>query len=215
MDNVAFQSTIYGDNQAPYAGAKIARVFDYIVGSYVRGRVIDVGAGDGSLMAYLRSKRGLEVFGVDIEPKTSDIIKADIASIPFESSSFDTAVMTEVLEHLLDDQQVSALSEIRRLLKSSGHLITTVPYKENYARNVVACPHCGESFHRYGHWAVFDEDSMTKLLEANGFKVVFCKPYSVGAMAAYGVLKHFNFVYKHLTHLEAFSQTLFTVARRA
>jgi SAM-dependent methyltransferase len=212
MDNVQFQSRLYSTTEAPYAGKKIARIFTYIVGKYLTGRILDAGAGDGSLVKYLSQRH--DVVGVDIEPRASNVMKAELSDLPFESAKFGTAVMTEVLEHLLPEQQKSALSELHRVLDDDGILITTVPYKEPFERNIVSCPHCGESFHRFGHWQTFDESAMRTLLQENGFTVISSRPYSVGAMAAFSFGKYFNFLYRRFTRFDAFSQTLFTVARK-
>jgi SAM-dependent methyltransferase len=212
MDNIQFQSRLYSTNEAPYAGKKIARIFTFIVGRYLRGRILDAGAGDGSRVKHLSER--YDIVGVDIEPRAGNVMKAELSNLPFKSATFGTAVMTEVLEHLLPEQQKSALSELHRVLDERGVLITTVPYKEPIERNIVECPHCGESFHRYGHWQTFDKSAMRTLMEDNGYDVVWSKTYSVGAMAAFGLGKYFNFLYRRFTQFDAFSETLFTVARK-
>ncbi len=46
-------------------------------------------------------------------------------NLPFPSNKFDKAILSEVIEHLVDD--VGALKEIRRVLKPGGLLAVTVP----------------------------------------------------------------------------------------
>lgn len=53
---------------------------------------------------------------------------ADAHSLPFKDRSFDSVVCLEVLEHLRDYRQ--ALNEIHRVLKPSGTLIASIPYRQ-------------------------------------------------------------------------------------
>jgi SAM-dependent methyltransferase len=84
--------------------------------------------------------------------------------LPFPNDRFDTVVMSEVLEHLDDDIRVKSLTEVCRVLKPGGRLIGTVPARERLAESEVVCPNCEHHFHRWGHQATFDKDSMTALL---------------------------------------------------
>lgn len=52
-------------------------------------------------------------------------VKADARSLPFPDSAFDRVVVSEVLEHILDDRRV--LAEVARLLKPGGVAAVTVP----------------------------------------------------------------------------------------
>src|SRR3712207_7275576 len=48
------------------------------------------------------------------------------------------------------------LDEVRRVLKSGGRFIGTVPYREDLPANEVMCPHCSSTFRRWGHEQSFD-----------------------------------------------------------
>ena len=54
-----------------------------------------------------------------------DARQADILSLPFPDECFDGVITLDVLEHLPDD--VSALAELRRVLKVGGLLLLNVP----------------------------------------------------------------------------------------
>lgn len=106
-------------------------------------RILDVGCGDG-YYPYLLSNLGinLRLTGTDfdsnalasarknLKDKRIPLVQADLMKgLPFEDSSFDKVVMSEVCEHLSDD--IKGLKEVRRVLKPGGILCLTVP-NHNY-----------------------------------------------------------------------------------
>lgn len=143
--------------------------------------VLNIGVGRGGLEAIL-VKKGVLVSCLD---PSEDAIKnlrreyelGDRAQVgcsqamPFRDSQFDVVVMSEVLEHLADDVLNATLVEVRRVLKPNGRFIGTVPANENLLDNRTMCPHCGESFHRWGHVQSFSPMRMCELLTVNNFTV--------------------------------------------
>jgi SAM-dependent methyltransferase len=61
----------------------------------------------------------------DIESPLAKV-KMDIHDIPFQENTFDVVLCNHVLEHVKDD--ISAMNEIRRVLKSGGFAIMQVPF---------------------------------------------------------------------------------------
>jgi SAM-dependent methyltransferase len=53
------------------------------------------------------------------------VLRGDATRLPFDDNTFDCVVTSEVLEHIQDD--VTAISELTRVLKPGGHLGVTVP----------------------------------------------------------------------------------------
>ena len=110
--------------------------------------VLDAGAGQGTLSAKLAAL-GFEVTSADASPTTvavlrehapGPVIEADVTSLPFESQSFDAAVLGEVLEHVEDDR--GALEEIARVLRPRGVLALSVPANPKlYGRSDVWAGH--------------------------------------------------------------------------
>ena len=130
--------------EGAYAGDVSASEIVRLSRKYVKGRVLDIGSGSGSLVNLIPN-----AVGVDLVPKHLNSIKGDVANLPFKDRSFDTVFCTELLEHLCDSDLESGLKEVRRILSGKGHLIITVPYKENLKVNTVLCPKCGAKFHRW------------------------------------------------------------------
>lgn len=77
-----------------------------------------------------------------------------------EDNSLDGFIASEVCEHMTDEELVVVVNEIKRVLKSDSHAIITVPYRENLAKSTHFCPHCGNSFHKWGHKQSWTEEKL-------------------------------------------------------
>lgn len=106
-------------------------------------RVLDVGCSQG-ITSVLLGREGREVVGVDCdlaalefardrlleeEPpvqKRVEFVYAEAATLPFGDEAFDSAILGELLEHLVDPRRV--LAEARRVLRPGGSVIITTPY---------------------------------------------------------------------------------------
>ncbi len=102
--------------------------------------MLDVGSGDGYLMAKL-SPHASRVVGVEYEPKgvtiareklqrfpNCEVIEGSCYELPFADDTFDCVTSTDVIEHLTDPKK--HLSEINRVLKPTGVLILTTPRRQ-------------------------------------------------------------------------------------
>ena len=90
------------------------------------GHVVDVGGGKG---VYRRLINCDSYTLTDIEDRVGDgsVVIADAnVHLPFDDSSVDLILCTEVLEHLHTPKV--AMREMRRILKSDGTLLITVPF---------------------------------------------------------------------------------------
>lgn len=143
--------------------------------------VLNIGVGRGGLESIL-NKKMVVVNCLDPSEETIDRLRklynlglrAQVGfsqSMPFQDGEFDVVIMSEVLEHLGDDVLHSTLCEVRRVLKPDGFFIGTVPANEILVDNNVICPHCGESFHRWGHIQSFSLLRLREVLSVNGFTV--------------------------------------------
>ena len=82
--------------------------------------VLDLGAGAGETVALLRSM-GFAARGIDLKPRSADIVRGDLLNAPYPDGSFD-AVLSECAFFVSGDQ-AGALREAYRLLKSGGTLL--------------------------------------------------------------------------------------------
>jgi SAM-dependent methyltransferase len=96
--------------------------------------VLDVGVGGGSNLRMLAEMQFQHVIGLDPSPDVVQICQnkgfasvqqGGICNMPFSSESFDFVLATDVIEHVGDD--VAALQEICRVLRSGGYALITVP----------------------------------------------------------------------------------------
>lgn len=128
--------------QIEYFKKEIARYSnDY---DFTGKKLLEIGAGVGSLILTARNKYGIDAYGV--EPSENEfspfseisetlfkeykldnsvILNAKAESLPFESNSFDLVYSTNVLEHVDDPTKV--LSESIRVLKPGGYLQFVIP----------------------------------------------------------------------------------------
>ncbi len=97
------------------------------------GRMLDVGAGVGTLVA-AAMKRGFDASGVEISEWASafarnekglDVATGSLETARFSDEEFDLVTINHVLEHIADP--VAVLKEIRRILKPDGLLVIGVP----------------------------------------------------------------------------------------
>ena len=100
-----------------------------------RGVVLEIGIGEGLNLAHYDPARVTRVIGIDPDidtmakarrrgasaPVRVDLVEASAEHIPFASRSFDTVVLTYSSGAI--DDIATALTEMRRVLKPSGHLI--------------------------------------------------------------------------------------------
>jgi SAM-dependent methyltransferase len=100
--------------------------------------VIDLGAHKLDLTVYLAQKTKGRVVAVDISGEALrwgkaarpgceriEIWEGDACAVPYADSSFDVAVLTEILEHVPDEQAL--LREAERVVKPGGRIVISVP----------------------------------------------------------------------------------------
>lgn len=99
-------------------------------------RVLEVGAGRGEVTELDWRNHGRRIIGIDLDPRVSshpyldEAVRADVFSLPFPDATFDAAVSVFLMEHLADP--LSALKEIRRVLKPGGLYLAKTPNRNHY-----------------------------------------------------------------------------------
>jgi SAM-dependent methyltransferase len=114
-----------------YVDGVIAR---FAAGAPEQRRALDIGCGDGTHLPWLRTHAG-EVFASDYNitrlmrarrfEEARCVFMADVTNYPTNDDLFDVIFFNHVLEHIADD--LTALREVRRILKPGGLLILGVP----------------------------------------------------------------------------------------
>lgn len=119
---------------------------------------LDIGAGDGIFHKFLNLQ---QIVKIDFTNYPEINVIHDINnSLPFASNSFDYVLMTNVLEHLYDN---NIISEAHRLLRKKARLYLTVPFLLDIHQK----PY---DFHRYTNlW-------LEKKLSDVGFDIEYISP---------------------------------------
>jgi len=100
--------------------------------------ILDGGTGRGFYLQFIREVSAARLVGLELEFPIIDLAQQALGSlqgmslvngslydIPFPDDTFSKAVLSEVLEHVLDD--VRALREVARVLRPGGLIAITVP----------------------------------------------------------------------------------------
>jgi ubiquinone/menaquinone biosynthesis C-methylase UbiE len=146
-------------------------------------RVLDIGCGEGQFAAAL-VRSGAQVVAVDVaeeplrrlrarHPSLDARLVAPEASLPLEDSSFDMVWAGETIEHVADTTQW--LSEIRRVLRSSGLVLLSTPdhgplLRLRMALSQSAFEACFDP--RSDHLRFYTRGSLVDLLADFGFEEV-------------------------------------------
>ena len=150
----------------------------------VRGKVLDVGCGAGSVAkAVKRERADLQVFGCDLSqsalavanhsPEGVDFRLATAEQLPFSDGEFDFVWIFDVLEHVESPEQV--LREVARVLRPGGGFHIVLPL-EGQPRTLYRLVGCGTRWmakvRHCGHIQIFSAERFGVLALASGLPVV-------------------------------------------
>ena len=151
----------------------VAKYAPYVPSS---GKILDIGAGWGTLLKSL-SNKGYETVGLELSEVTArfamDRLGLEIHTLPVEqldqvpSGPFDLIIMRHTLEHFYDPNSV--LQSVKQQLSEDGRLIIEVPDYGSYDRKTY-----GTSWPGFGpyHLWYFTKPSLKRILKDNGFEVL-------------------------------------------
>jgi len=174
-----------GSTEAPHTEAYLWRHVFSLCAEFCARRVVDIGCGNGALCHEL-AKRGYEVVGC--EPSAEGLRFAQDAApqLVFHelgvdddpstigNESFDVAIATEVIEHLVRPRNLPRFA--KQLLRPGGHLIISTPY-HGYLKNLILTltnrwdAHLNP-FWDGGHIKFWSRKTLSQLLNETGFSVI-------------------------------------------
>lgn len=157
-------------------------------------RVLDVGCGGGRHIRQTRLVPGVTGVGVDLgEKEVKDTakmireldaipheyggaapgagpwvsIRGSVYELPFADETFDVVIISEVLEHLGEDEK--ALAEISRVLKRGGTLAASVPRRGPE----LLCWALSREYRTWpgGHIRVYKQHELRGKLEQSGYRI--------------------------------------------
>lgn len=157
------------------------RVLREVCQGYTFGSLLDVGAGDGSVLREVASagiarqlyaveisRSGLEVIQSAQIPGLEAAMLFDGYQIPFPDRHFDAAMSIYVLEHV--DHERTFLRELARV---ANWVIVAVPLE--HTRKIAHACHIGK---QQGHINFYCLETFRSLLETSGLEVVRLFPYA-------------------------------------
>ena len=171
-------------DQKVLAGKDLVSQAESLIGK--RGRLLDIGAGRGEVLGAAKIA-GWKSTGIELSPTFADyasehsgaeVLRKPLEDCGFPDGSFDVVILSAVLEHLYNPNEV--VSEIARILRCGGALFLDVPneaglyfrvgnlYEKLRRRDwVVNLAPTFSPFHVFG----FTPKSLRALLSKHGFEV--------------------------------------------
>jgi SAM-dependent methyltransferase len=147
---------------------------DIIIPSQRRGRLLDVGCGDGERVDWYQ-KRGFEAYGVELSERAVasarnlglNVRQGTLTDACYPDGFFDVVVMAHVLEHT--HSPGAYLREAYRLLKPRGMLAVAVPNIQSHSADVFKASWrlLMPPIHLY-HFSV---QTLSRFLSESGFNV--------------------------------------------
>ncbi|MEK9175438.1 MAG: class I SAM-dependent methyltransferase [Patescibacteria group bacterium] len=145
-----------------------------------KGDILEAGVGQGVVLDNITHRGDKNIHsltGIDLSDRLLEmarillpqaaILKADIERMPFDDASFDFVIMVDTFQYLQDFE--SALCEVRRVLRSDGKFIVTVPNKKWILfKSYITLRKNIQPVEDY----FFDFDEMKNLLTSHGFKII-------------------------------------------
>ncbi len=151
----------------------ISQFYSISIPKYVKGKLLDLGCGHAPLFE-LYSKYATEITKADWKNSIHNQENIDVfcdlnEALIFGSNSFDTVILSDVLNHLYEPE--IALKEIYRILKPGGILLLNAPFL--YTLNEEPFDFGRYSIHKYRFWAQKINFRIIQIEQFGGINDVF------------------------------------------
>lgn len=131
-------------------------------------RLLDAGCGTGGFLRFLLDSGAIgSAAGIDVSPEAvalarervpeAELAIASVTSLPFPDGSFDAAALNDVLQHLPEEDVVTALGELARVLRRGAPLVLRTGASLRARRE-------------RSDWRTYDRTSLRAELERGGFR---------------------------------------------
>jgi len=148
----------------------------------VRGRLLDVGCGDGIFLKHAK-QAGFEVWGIDFDRKSVEVARKALNTDAIYAMSleefyeyakdkglkFDIITFFEVLEH--QDKPREFLKMVKDLLKDGGYIARSVPNRGRLFAKDIDWKYFHGDYPPH-HFLRFSKESLEKALKLSGFSEV-------------------------------------------
>jgi 2-polyprenyl-3-methyl-5-hydroxy-6-metoxy-1,4-benzoquinol methylase len=154
-----------------------------------RGRLLDVGCGNGAFLAGMK-RLGWETVGVEVDEKAANVAKTQfdvdvfigtLEAAGFTDESFDAITLSHVIEHAGDP--IELLCRCRNLLRKGGRVIVTTPNADSLGHRIFREHWRGLEVPR--HLMVFSLSALAQLASKTGLSTSILRTSARGAHAFY------------------------------
>jgi tRNA (uracil-5-)-methyltransferase TRM9 len=159
-----------------------------------KGRLLNVGCAHGP--DFLPFKDSFELYGVDFSAEmlkfaekyaekfgfAVELTLSDVRHLPYPDESFDWAISVATYHHIRGEDQLAAISELKRVLKPGGEAFITVWNRWQprfwFKPKEVAIPWRKKGKTLYRYYYLFSYPELEKLVKRAGFEVINSFPES-------------------------------------
>jgi len=159
-----------------------------------KGKLLNVGCAHGP--DFLPFRDGFELYGVDFSAEmlkfaekyarkfdfTVELTLSDVRHLPYPDQTFDWAISVATYHHLKGEDQLAAISELKRVLKPGGEAFITVWNRWQprfwFKPKEVAVPWRKRDKTLYRYYYLFSYPELEKLVKKAGFEVLKSFPES-------------------------------------
>lgn len=143
----------------------LAQAFSRAIPLHCAGRLLDLGCGQVPLYGMYRP-HVQEICCIDWDSSAHSLTHVDMSCdlnepLPLENESYDTILLSDVLEHIFEPRRL--LAEMSRVLRPGGNLLMSVPFMYW----IHEAPH---DYFRYTEFA------LRRMAKERGMKVVVLEP---------------------------------------
>jgi 2-polyprenyl-3-methyl-5-hydroxy-6-metoxy-1,4-benzoquinol methylase len=174
--NDLWVDVLLSERQLDLDREKFEEILDELERCRGDGRLLDVGTSIG-LFLRLALDRGWDAVGTEFGERAREVARerfgVEVSDLPLEELAradmrFDVVTLNSVLEHVNEPR--SMLAQVRMLLKPGGAVFLIVPNVESLACRVLH--ERAATFDGRNHLVYFSIDTLTRMLDAEGFDVV-------------------------------------------
>ncbi|MDO4275391.1 MAG: class I SAM-dependent methyltransferase [Eubacteriales bacterium] len=159
-------------------------------------KILDLGCGNGNVIALLKERKKARYYGVDISEEmvkeaqkrlgeTAAVMVGDAENLPFDNDFFDLIICNASFHHYPDHQK--AVEEMKRVLRPGGTIILgdpTVPGKI-----LVRILNFIIKYSNSGDAKIWCKKEITRLFQNNGFQIENWKKINYKTFMFQAVLK--------------------------
>lgn len=194
--NEIFYSDIFGKEAEEYyrIQKKKISIILKLFGKHPKGRILDIGCGDGRITKLIGNATRAEMHGVDISKRAASdsrkigikckVVNIDKGRLPYPKNHFDAVFCGDIIEHIYDTEGL--IEMVHGILKPGGYVIVSVPNIASWYNRVFLLfgmmPIWIESSSKtftgnplvkrgVGHIHAFTKTSLIDLLRLKGFMI--------------------------------------------